>query len=157
MVDTGQHVPEVKLVDTERKQVDLASLAKGKKTVIAFFPAAFTGVCTKEMCTFRDGISNLNSLGANVVAISVDSPFSNKTFKEQNKLQFAVLSDYSRDATRAFGVELPDFAGLPGYVAAKRAVFVTDSSGIIRWKWISDNPGLEPDYAQINAELGKIR
>lgn len=155
MVDVGQKAPYVELVDTERKSIKISDF-KGKRTVLAFFPGAFTGVCTKEMCTFRDSIAKFNSLDANIVGISVDSPFSNKGFKEQNKLNFSILSDYDRKAVGAFGVELSNFAGLKGYTAAQRAVFVLDKDGTIRAKWVAENPGIEPNYDWVSKEVEKL-
>ncbi len=84
MPEIGEEVPRVSLFDTDLKKVSLAKVAKGRVTVLAFFPGAFTGVCTKELCTFRDSMSSLNSLDATILAISVDSPFANKAFKEAN-------------------------------------------------------------------------
>ena len=146
----------MELVDTERKQVKISDF-KGKTTVLAFFPGAFTGVCTKEMCTFRDSMSKFNDLDANVVGISVDSPFSNKSFKESNKLNFPILSDYGRNGVRTYGIELENFAGLRGYTAAQRAVFVLDKNGVVRSKWVAENPGLEPNYEQVSKEVEKLR
>ena len=156
MVEVGQKAPEVEFVDTERKQVKISDF-KGKTTVLAFFPGAFTGVCTKEMCTFRDSLSKFSSLDANVVGISVDSPFSNKSFKEANKLNFAILSDYNRGAVKAYGIELENFAGLKGYTAAQRAVFILDKDGVVKSKWIAENPGIEPNYEQVAKEVEKLR
>jgi len=156
MVEIGERAPDVELVDTERKPVKISDF-KGKRTVLAFYPGAFTGVCTKEMCTFRDSLSKFNSLDANVVGISVDPPFSNKAFKEQNKLNFPILSDYNRDAVRAFGVALESFAGLRGYTSAKRSVFILDKEGVVKFKWVSDNPGIEPNYEQVLSELSKVQ
>ena len=156
MVEVGDNIPDIELTDTELKPVRLSEL-KGKATVLAFFPGAFTGVCTKEMCTFRDSMSRLNSLGADVVGISVDGPFANKAFKEHNSLSFRLLSDYSRSAIRGFGVELNDFAHLKGYTAAKRAIFIVDKDGKIRFKWVTDDPTVEPNYDTVMAELNKIK
>ena len=156
MVEVGQKAPEVEFVDTERKQVKISDF-KGKTTVLAFFPGAFTGVCTKEMCTFRDSLSKFSSLDANVVGISVDSPFSNKSFKDVNKLNFAILSDYNRNGVKTYGVELENFAGLKGYTAAQRAVFILDKDGVVKSKWIAENPGIEPNYEQVAKEVEKLR
>jgi glutaredoxin-dependent peroxiredoxin len=156
LAEIGQKAPDVELVDTERKPTRISDF-KGKRTVLAFFPGAFTGVCTKEMCTFRDSMSKFNSLDANIVGISVDSPFSNKSFKEQNKLNFPILSDYDRKAVSAFGVELSNFAGLKGYTAAQRAVFVLDKDGTIKAKWVAENPGIEPNYNWVSKEIEKLR
>ena len=88
MVEIGESLPELQFVDTELSQFSSASL-KGKPAIIAFYPGAFTGVCTKEMCTFRDSMAKLSTLNAAIVGISVDSPFSNKVFKQQNSIGFS--------------------------------------------------------------------
>ena len=146
MVEIGESAPKINLVDTEMKKVSLPKASKGKAAVIAFFPGAFTGVCTKEMCTFRDVLEEFNSLNANVYAISVDSPFSNKAFKEKNQLNFTVLSDLKKRAIKQFDVVFKNFAFVKGYTAAKRSVFVVDTQGIVKYKWITDDPTVEPDY-----------
>jgi len=156
MVEVGQKAPDAQLYDIERKPFKISDL-KGKTTVLLFFPGAFTGTCTKEMCTFRDSMSKYNNLNANVVGISVDSPFSLKGFKNANNLDFPLLSDYTRGAVNAFGVLLNDFGGLPGYTAAKRAVFVLDKDQEVRFKWIGDTPGNEPDYATVEKEAEKAK
>ena len=147
-VEVGQRVPDVPLVSPDRKAVRLTELL-GPLTVLVFFPGAFTGVCTKEACAFRDSMSEFNDINARVVGISVDSPFAQKAFVDANGLNFPMYSDFSRHAVRAFGIEDPNFAGglLPG--VAKRSVFVVDRDGVVRWRWVSDNPGVEPDYAAV--------
>jgi len=153
-MEVGSKAPAFSLLDTERKQQSLNDFA-GKK-VVAFFPAAFTGVCEKEMCAFRDSMAELNQLDANVIAISVDAPFSNAAFAQRNGLEFPVLSDYQRETVNAYGIAMNDFAGMPGYTAAKRSVFVLDADNTVHYQWISDNPGVEPDYAAIKEELKKF-
>lgn len=145
MLEIGAQAPSFTLLDTAREERTLADF-RGRPLVIAFFPAAFTGVCEKELCTFRDSLAGLNEVGAAVVAISVDAPFANAAFVERNNLNFAVLSDYRRDAVRAYGVAHDDFAGMQGYTAAKRSVFVVSGEGKIAYAWIAPNPGVEPDY-----------
>ncbi|MDE1860800.1 MAG: redoxin domain-containing protein [Candidatus Micrarchaeota archaeon] len=156
MVEIGDSVPKLKLVDTELKPIELSKAAAGKPTVIAFFPGAFTGVCTKEMCTFRDGISRLNGMNASIYAISVDGPFSNKAFKEKNGLNFTVLSDYKKKGIKLFDIVQKDFAHVRGYTAAKRSIFIADSTGKIRYKWVSDDPGVEPNYEEVMSALKSI-
>ncbi len=156
MVEIGERVPSVKLVDTELGVVNVRKDTKGRSAVLAFFPGAFTGVCTSELCKFRDSMAEFNSMNGSVYAISVDGPFSNKGFKEKNGLNFTILSDYRRKAVKKFGVVLENFANLEGYSAAKRAVFVTDRKGIVRYKWVSDDPAVEPNYAEITAALASI-
>ncbi len=154
-VKVGDKAPGFTMMDTDKKSRSLNEFL-GKKTVLAFFPGAFTGVCTKEMCTFRDSMSNFNSLDAQVVGISVDGPFANKAFATQNNLQFPLLSDYSREVVNLYGIPLNDFAGLQGYTAAKRAIFVLDKKGTVQYSWITENPGVEPKYDEISKALAAI-
>jgi glutaredoxin-dependent peroxiredoxin len=155
MADLGSKAPDFSLVDTTRTVKTLADFA-GRKTVLAFFPAAFTGPCTKEMCTFQDSMAELNGLDAHVVGISVDGPFANAEFAAKNKLDFPLLCDYKAEVVKAYGVVLENFAGLDGYTAAQRAVFVLDPDGVIRYKWVAENPGIEPDYTAVKAALGSL-
>ncbi len=97
----GDKAPDFTLMDGDKKPRSLSEFL-GKKTILAFFPGAFTGVCTKEMCTLRDSMSRFNELNAQVVGISVDAPFSNRAFAAQYNLQFPVLSDYSRSTVKAY-------------------------------------------------------
>jgi peroxiredoxin len=145
-------MPEFQLHDQDRQQRSLKEF-QGKKIVLAFFPGAFTGVCTKEMCTFRDSLA---SLPGNVVAVSVNDPFTNKAFADANKLQFPILSDYSRETIKKLNIFHSDFAGLKGYTAAKRSVFIVDGSGVVRYKWVSEDPTKEPNYREIKTTLSKI-
>jgi peroxiredoxin len=154
-VEIGNKPPDFQLHDQDRKQRALKDFV-GKKTVIAFFPGAFTNPCTHEMCTFRDSMQTLNRLNAQVVAISVNDPFTNKAFAEANKLQFPILSDYGRETVRKFNVFHEDFAGLKGYTAAKRSVFVLDDKGVVRYRWISEDPGKEPNYDEVKDALARI-
>ncbi len=147
MVNQNEKAPDFLLFDTDLKPVKLSDF-RGKVVVISFFPAAFTSVCTKEMCTFRDSMSKFNDLNAVVLGISVDPPFSNKAFKEHNKLNFPVLSDYRREAVKKYGVAW-EFPSLPGYELAKRSVFVVDKEGTVKYKWVSDDPTVEPPYHEI--------
>ena len=154
-IELGQKLPEFQLPDQDRRQRALEDFL-GRKTVLAFFPGAFTSVCTKEMCTFRDSMAALNSLNAQVVGISVNDPFTNKAFAEANKLQFPILSDYTRETVRKFNVFHEDFAGLRGYTAAKRSIFILDDEGIVRYKWVSEDPAKQPDYDEVKRTLGEI-
>ena len=155
-VEVGQKAPDFTLLDTERKQRKLSEFV-GKKTVIAFFPGAFTSTCTSYLCKFRDDFTRLQGMGAQVVAISVDSPFANKGFADTHKLNFTILSDYDRQIVAKYGLELNNFAGMPGYVAAKRSVFITDKDGTVRFRWVSDDPDVEPDYVEISKALATIK
>jgi peroxiredoxin len=98
----------------------------------------------------------LGDLRAQVVAISVNDPFSNKGFAEANRLQFPILSDYARETVKRYDVFHENFLGLKGYTAAKRSIFILDDKGIVRYKWISEDPGKEPDYEEIKSRLAKL-
>ena len=155
-VKVGEKAPEFTLVDTALKPRSLKEFL-GKTTVLVFYPAAFTGVCTKEMCAFRDNLSQLSSIGAQMVGISADTPFSNKAFAEQNSLTFPILSDYNREAIKAFGIAFPDLAGLKGLTVAKRSVFVLDKQGVVKYAWVSEDPKKEPDYAEVTKAAQSLK
>ena len=152
MVTVGDTAPAFTLTATDKSQVSLADFA-GQRVVLAFYPAAFTGVCTAEMCALRDGLAGFNSLGATVLAVCVDSPYANGVFTEQNALNFPVLSDYNRVAVDAYGIAFDNFAGMDGYVAANRCVFIVNEEGTITYQWFGPHLGAEPDYAAIAEAL----
>ena len=128
----------------------------GKKVVLAFFVGAFTSICTKEVCEFRDSMAQLVDLDAQIIGISVNDPFSNKAFKDKNRLMFPILSDYKREAIRNYGLESVNFAGLEGYTVAKRSIFILDQTGTVRYVWVSEDPSIEPNYQEILKNLEKI-
>ena len=144
MPSIGDMAPDFTLTAQDKSSVTLSDM-RGSRVILAFYPAAFTGVCTKEMCSFSDGMVSLESSGARVLGISVDSPFSNAAFAEANGITFPLLSDVHREAVEAYGVTLGDFV-IPGYTVAQRSVFVVETDGSIGYAWVADNPGLEPDY-----------
>ena len=154
MVALGQPAPNFKAINTKREEVTLDSL-RGKRVVLAFFPAAFTGVCEKELCAFRDALSSFNDLDATVLGVSVDAPFSNAAFAEKTNANFPILSDYTRKMVKDYGVAHDDFAGMPGYTAAKRSVFVIDKDGVLKWSWVADNPGQEPSYDDVKKAVSE--
>ena len=110
-------------------------------------------VCPTEMCALRDSLSMLKSLGAQVVRISVDGPFANKIFTENRHLNFPILSDYKREVINKYGIVMANLGPLEGYNATKRSVFVLDENGIVRYRWVSDNPLVEPNYDEIRSSL----
>lgn len=148
----GQKAPDFALPDADMKVHKLSDY-RGKKTVLAFFPAAESPVCTAEMCTLRDSMDELRDYGAQVLGISVDGPFSNKFFTVNRHLNFPVLSDYDRKVISKYGIVMKNLASLKGYDAAKRSVFILDEQGKVRYRWVSDNPLVEPNYAEIKKYL----
>jgi peroxiredoxin len=152
VVELGQEAPDFTLYDHDRNRRSLSD-SGGKNVVLAFYPGAFTGVCTTEVCTLRDRMDQFNSLNAQVLGISVDPPFAQKAWADANNLNFPLLSDFDRQVVNLYGVALQDLAGLEGYVAANRAVFVVDKGGVVRYKWVAPAPVNEPDYDEIGETL----
>ena len=123
---------------------------------LVFYPAAFTGVCKTELCHFRDDLSKFSNMDAEVIGISVDYPFSVKEFSTTNNINFLLLCDYNKTVIKQFDIEFSDFFNLEGYTVAKRSVFIVDKAGIIQYKWIADDPGQEPDYAEIDSKISSM-
>ncbi|WPU95424.1 peroxiredoxin [Mucilaginibacter sabulilitoris] len=122
----GQEAPQFTLVSSALKSVSLADF-KGRKVVLHFFPFAFTGVCTTQLCTMRDSFGYYDGLNATILGISVDSPFTLAKFKEENNYQFDLLSDFNKEVSSAYGAIYDNFVmGLKG--VSKRAAFVIDEN-----------------------------
>jgi len=153
-LNVGDIAPNFELVDTELKMRTLDEF-KGKKIILSFFVAASSPVCETELCTFRDSQDELSNLGAQVIAISNDGPFANKAFAEKNNLKFPILGDYKSKTIRDYDVLMPHLLHIKDYDAAKRSVFIIDENGKIAYKWVSDNPLVEPNYKEIKDFLGK--
>jgi len=135
--------PDFTLVNQERQKVTLSDY-RGAPVVLAFFPAAFSSVCTKELCTFNDSLSRLAAAKATVFGISVDTFFALKAFHDQQHLAFPLLSDFNKETIRDYGVLNENMIGLKGI--AKRAVFVIDREGIVRHREVLEDARHEPDY-----------
>ena len=155
MSNVNDQAPSFELKNTNKESVSLDSF-KGKTVVLAFYPGAFTGVCDTEMCTFNDNLSKLNDSNAVVLGISVDSPWSNGAFKEKYGIEFELLSDYERSVVSDYDVTFTGLGGLDGYVSANRAVFVLNSEGIVKYKWVAENPGVEPNYDEVLAQVDEL-
>jgi glutaredoxin-dependent peroxiredoxin len=154
MPEVGQRAPDFALYDYDKKMRHMSEfLAKGHHTIIAFFPGAFTGTCTQEMCTFRDMYGELQKMNGMLVGISVDAPFAQKAFAEKNGLTFPLLCDFNRETIQKYGVVWKNLGGVEGYVSANRAIFVVDDSGKILFKWVAENPGKLPDFDAIKKAL----
>ena len=149
MPSVGDMAPDFTLTAQDKSKVTLSDL-RGERVILAFYPAAFTGVCTTEMCTFSEGMASLGGSGVKVFGISVDAPFSNGAFAEKNGIAFPLLSDVHREAVNAYGVALGDFV-IPGYTVAQRPVFVVEADGTIGYAWVAENPGIEPNYDEVMA------
>jgi len=152
-VEVGSKAPDFTLMNQERQPVTLGEL-KGKPVVLAFFPAAFSGVCQQELCTFRDSIDALNKAHAQVFGISTDTFFALKAFQDQQHLNFPLLSDYNKQVIRDYGVFNEDMIGLKGI--AKRAVFVIDKDGVVRYREVLEDARNEPNYQAVLTSLAAL-
>lgn len=150
----GDKAPDFKLYNTEKQEVALNDYA-GKSLVILFFPQSFTGVCTKELCSTRDDIAFYQNIGAEVVAVSVDSVFTLGKFKEDQKLNFPLLSDFNKEMSTAYGSIYHDWIlGMKG--VSKRSAFVVDGAGIIRYAEVLESAGDLPNFDAVKATLEEI-
>ena len=151
--DVGSKAPDFTLTNQDRQPVTLSQL-RGQPVVLAFFPAAFSSVCQKELCTFRDSMAQLNRAKAQVFGISVDTFFTLKAFQDQQQLNFQLLSDFNKQAIRDYGVFNEDMIGLKGI--AKRAVFVIDKDGVVRHREVLDDARNEPSYQKVFDSLNTL-
>lgn len=154
MLKKGDKSPEFTLISSDRKPVSLSEY-KGKKTVILFFPAAFSGVCTSELCSVRDSLTMYNEMNAEVIAISTDAFFTLAKFKELNQFNFTLLSDYNKEVSKQFGAQYDVWVeGMKG--VAKRSAFVLDADGIIQYAEILESAADIPNFEKINEVLAEI-
>src|SRR5256885_9928336 len=151
--DVVSKAPVFTLTSHERQPVTL-SAQRGQPVVLAFFPAAFSSVCTKELCTFRDSLARLNNARAQVYGVSVDTFFTLKAFHDQQGYNFPLLSDFNKQTIRDYGVFNEDMIGLK--LIAKRAVFVIDQNGVVRHREVLDDARNEPDYEKGFKALASI-
>ena len=150
----GDTAPEFSLYNTQKELVSLEDL-KGKNVVVLFFPLAFTGVCTTELCSVRDDIASYNNLDAEVLAISIDTPFTLGKFKEEQNLNFALLSDFNKTAASAYGALYEEFVlGLKG--VAKRSAFVIDKEGTIQYAEVLESAGDLPNFIAVKETLSSL-
>ncbi|MFT4062994.1 MAG: redoxin domain-containing protein [Edaphocola sp.] len=150
----GQAAPGFTLIDSDKQEVSLSQF-KGSNVVLVFFPLAFTSVCTAELCSLRDNLAAYNGLQAQVLAISVDSPFTLDKFKKEQGLTFPLLSDFNKEVSAAYGSIYHDFVlGLKG--VSKRSAFVIDKEGIVQYAEVLEDAGKIPDFDAVIATLQSL-
>lgn len=150
-VQIGQDAPDFTLKNSDMQDVTLSSFRGQKNVVLLFVPLAFTGVCTTELCSVRDNLNTYAGLNAEVFGLSVDSPFAQKAWKEKEHLNFALLSDFNRQAVQAYGAQYESLLGLQG--VAKRAAFVIDKQGKIQYAEVLEDARNLPNFDKINETL----
>jgi glutaredoxin-dependent peroxiredoxin len=152
----GQRVPDFLLTDQAEQERKLSEFTGKGNVVLAFFPFAFSGTCTTEMCTFRDSMVKFNAVQANVVGISVDSVYTLRVFAQTYGLEYPLLSDFNKKVCRAYDVLHDPWVHFGYKGVAKRSVFVLDRKGILRYRWVADVPGQEPPYDEVLESLRKL-
>jgi glutaredoxin-dependent peroxiredoxin len=153
-INIGQTAPDFSLHDSDKNKVTLSE-HRGKNVVLLFFPQAFTSVCTKELCAIRDGLTLYNDLNAQVFGISVDSVFTLAKFKELEGFNFPLLSDFNKTASTDYDSIYQDWIfDMKG--VSKRAAFVLDKEGVVRYAEVLENPGELPSFEQIEATLKSL-
>ncbi len=154
MLPMGSKAEAFILYDADKKERSLSEfLVRGRRTILAFYPGAFTGVCTQELCTFRDMFPDLQKLNANLVGISVDAPFAQKAFAEKYSLNFPLLCDFKREVVAKYGLVWKDLSGVMGYDTSNRAILVLDDGAKIVYSWVAPSPGVLPDFEEIKKNL----
>lgn len=150
MIDVGDDAPDftAPLADGDVAPFTLSENLDDGPIVLAFIPGAFTSVCTAELCTFESEMAAFDDVDATVYGVSVDTPFALNEFRDQNDLSFGLISDTNKELIESYDVEM-DFADMGYYGVAKRAVFVIDSDGEVTYEWVSDDPGVEPEYVEV--------
>ena len=153
-IDIGSKAPDFTLMNQERQPVTLSNVLPNGPVVLAFFPGAFSSVCQNEMCTFRDSLATLGASKAQVLGVSTDTFFTLKAWGDQHRFGFPLLSDYNKEVIRQYDVVNPDMIGLKNI--AKRAVFVLDQHGVVRYREVLDDARKEPDYGAVKAALAQL-
>lgn len=153
-VEVGSKAPDFTLMNQDHQPVTLSAALRKGPVVLAFFPGAFSSVCTNEMCTFRDSLGTLDRAGAQVIGVSTDTFFTLKAWADQQGFDFPLLSDYNKDVIRTYDVVNPDMIGLKNI--AKRAVFVIDDAGMVRHREVLEDARNEPNYDDVHAALSTL-
>jgi glutaredoxin-dependent peroxiredoxin len=151
---TGQPAPDFTLYDSDKNKVTLSEL-RGNNVLLLFFPAAFTSVCTAELCSVRDNLKNYEQLDARVFGISVDTVFTLAKYKEEQKLNFPLLSDFNKNVSKAYGTLYETFI-LDMQGVSKRSAFLIDEEGIIQYAEVLENAGEQPDFQAIQEVLESV-
>lgn len=154
-VEVGQPAPPFDLPASTGDRISLAEYTGQGPTVLLFVPLAFTPVCTNELRMVRDDYETYQNLNARVLAASVDSQFTLKVWADQLKLPFPLLSDFNKETARAYGALYEDLMGLKGI--AKRAAFVIDKGGVVRYRWVSEDADALPNFDEIKDALEETR
>ena len=152
----GQQAPDFSLFASMKEKITLSDFKGNKNVLLLFFPQAFTGVCTKELCSVRDDISRYQNTAAEVIGISVDSVFTLAKFKEEQQLNFPLLSDFNKEVSTLYHTIYESFTDMGMKGVSKRSAFLIDKQGVIQYAEVLDNAGEVPDFEKINQVLSEL-
>lgn len=154
MLQSGDKAPDFALRASDKSLITLSE-QRGKNVVLLFFPFAFTSVCTKELCEMRDSLADYERLDAQILAISVDSPFTLAKWKEEQGFNFPLLSDFNKTVSKKYDSLYKEFGmGLKG--VSKRAAFVIDKTGLVKYAEVLENAGEIPDFSAVKEALQSL-
>ncbi len=155
-INVSQKAPNFTLFDTDKNPINLSDFEGQKNVLVLFFPLAFTGVCTKELCGVRDDIAKYSNVNAQVLGISVDSVFTLEKFKNEQAYNFPLLSDFNKEASIAYDSIYDSFTGMGMKGVSKRSAFVVDKAGIVQYAEVLESAGDVPNFEAIDAILAKL-
>lgn len=156
MVEIGQKAPDFTMLSDEAKPVTLSKELGHGPVVLSFYVFDFSNTCQGQLCAMRDSLGDLQAMGAKVFGISTDSHHSHRVFKEQNQINYPLLSDWNKDASKAFGVLYDKFGDFGLHGVSKRSVFVLDKDGVVRFKWVTEDSKVPPDPTRVLGEVKKL-
>lgn len=152
----GEIAPAFSLYNSDKNKINLGDYAGSKNVLLLFFPVAFTGVCTKELCSVRDGINKYNNDNTAVLGISVDSVYTLKKYKEEQSFNFALLSDFNKVVSNLYQSIHESFSDMGMLGVSKRSAFIIDKEGNIQYAEVLENPGAMPDFEKIDKKLEEL-
>ncbi len=155
-MELGERAPDFTILNDESKPVTLSKELGQGPVVLSFYVFDFTNVCQGQLCAMRDSMEELQKYGAKVFGISTDSHHSHRVFKQQNSINYPLLSDWNRTVSKAYGVEYDRFGSFGLQGVTKRSVFLLDKDGIVRYKWVTEDPKVPPDHKRVLDEIKKL-
>lgn len=144
------------MLSDESKPVTLSKELGQGPVILSFYVFDFTNTCKGQLCELRDSMGDLQAMSAKVFGISTDSHHSHRIFKQQNNLNYPLLSDWNRGVSKSYGVQYDRFGNFGLRGVAKRSVFILDASGVVRYKWVTEDPSVPPDHQKVLEEVKKI-
>ena len=154
MVEVGEKAPGFTMISDEGKRVTLSEQLGTGPVVLSWYVFDFTNVCTGQLCSHRDDFGELQKFGAKVFGVSTDSHHSHKAFRQVHNLPYPLLSDWNKRVSRAYGVLYEKFGDYEG--VSKRSVFILDRDGVVRYKWVTEDPKVPPDEARLLGEVKRL-